>query len=88
MPAGFSAITEAQQELVANVKRLSRGMSQTEVKKQLGHPAEETADLLFYNLVEGADGGYYVTARLMFDKHGLSGAELGFGHVSMEMQVE
>ena len=57
-------------------------------KEQLGRPAEEAADLLFYNLVEGANGGYYVSARLMFDQHGLSAAELGFGHVSMELQVE
>jgi hypothetical protein len=88
IPKGFMAVTKAQQELAAGVQRLSHGMSQAEVREQLGRPAEETADLLFYSIVEGADGGYYVDARLIFDKHGLASAELGFGHLSVECEVK
>jgi hypothetical protein len=88
IPPGFMAVTEAQQELAAGVQRLSRGMSRAEVIQHLGQPAEEEADLLFYILIEGADGGYYVSATLHFDEHGLSAAELGFGHVSIERGVE
>jgi hypothetical protein len=87
IPDGFMAVTDAQRTLVAEVKRLSRGMSQAEVKERLGRPVEESADLLFYNLIEGAEGGYYLTAELMFDKHGLSAAKLGFGHVSMKQRI-
>lgn len=88
IPAGFMAVTKAQQELVAGVKTLSRGMSQAEVIARLGPPATQETDLLFYDVVEHAEGGYYVTATLAFDKGGLSAAELGLGHVSMTPRRE
>ena len=79
-PEGFIAVTTPQKALVAGIHRLVLGMSVTEVKTQLGNPAEERPGLLFYNLEEGEFGGYYVTARLFFDADRLSRAELGFGH--------
>ncbi len=88
VPAGLITVTDAQAQLVAGVKTLSRGMSLEDVKQQLGRPSEEKSDLLFYNLVEGAEGGHYVAARLSFDNHGLSNAQLAFGHVSHEPRIE
>ncbi len=84
IPRGFTAVTETQKALVERVQRLTRGMSAVDVKKHLGHPAEESPNLLFYHLAEDGSGGHYVTVRLGFDQRGLATAELGFGHVSIE----
>ena len=83
IPKGFVAVTDEQVQFIEKVKALSVGTSLAEVKRVLGRPAEETPTSLFYNVVEGAEGGYYVTARLVFGDCGLSTATLGFGHVSL-----
>jgi hypothetical protein len=63
-------------------------MSQQDVKRKLGGPREETSSMLFYHLVEGRDGGYYVDARLTFDERGLAEVKPGFGHVTMSRANE
>ena len=88
IPKGFIAVTEAQQQLVSGVQSLSRGMSPADVKAVLGKPEGETSSLMSYMLNEDASGGHYVSARLHFDKKGLSTAQLGFGHISLEMKIE
>jgi len=83
IPEGFMAVTEAQRQLVTDVKALSPGMSPAEVKGRLGPPLEEKDGLLFYKLIEDRlEGGYYVSAALTFAKHGLTDAKLDFGHES------
>jgi hypothetical protein len=62
-------------------------MSVAEVKEHLGHPAEESPNLLFYHLAEDGSGGHYVTVRLGFNQRGLATVEFGFGHVSIDNKV-
>jgi len=88
VPQGFSTVTATQTKFAGKVETLTRGMTRQEVLQTLGSPADQTSDLFFYELVEGHEGGYYVTATLSFDEHGLTGAELGFGHVSLEPRVD
>lgn len=86
IPAGLVTVTDAQAQLVARSKALSRGMTLQEVKQQLGLPKVEKPDQLFYVLDENrVYGGNYVTAKLSFDNGGLSGITLGFGHESRRL---
>ena len=88
VPKGFIAVTEAQQQLVSRVHSLSRGMSSADVKAVLGKPEGEAPTLMSYMLNEDASGGHYVSARVHFDEQGLLKAELGFGHISIEFDME
>lgn len=82
IPEGIVIATDAQSKLVEGVKGLSQGMTRNEVKQKLGNPAEENPDCFFYLVLEGVEGGYYVTAMLLFDKQGLSDANIDFGHMT------
>jgi len=90
VPRGFIAVTTEQKQLVSAVHSLSRGMSPADVKTILGKPEGEVSSptLMTYMLNEDASGGHYVSARLEFDEQGLLKAELGFGHISIEFDME
>ena len=87
-PEGLQTLTETQPELAQDIRRLTRGMTKEQVKEILGRPIDETQDLLLYFLIEGASGGNYISDQLRFDRQGLASAELGFGHISLEFEME
>ena len=89
IPAGLVTVTDAQAELIANVKTLSRCMSLHDAKRHLGPPSGEMTDSLHYHLTEDrAEGGYYVTATLSFSDGHLSDAKVAFGHETRVLQLD
>jgi outer membrane protein assembly factor BamE (lipoprotein component of BamABCDE complex) len=87
VPEGIVLATEVQKAFVLTLKKLPLGATKKEVERKLGKPNQAEATTWFYYLSENRiQGGYYITARVTFQDHGLAYAKLDFGHETISRQ--
>jgi hypothetical protein len=89
IPPGIVTATDPQKQLVTSLQNLPRGLTLNDARRVLGTPTEQQPDSLFYYVIENeVEGGYYVTATLMFEDGGLTTVEVGYGHESRDPGID
>ena len=73
--------TDEQREFMKKIVEIPLESSMEDVKKILGKPTEEQPDQFYYNIEEGSEGGYYVSAYIFFDKQKASKIKVRNGDI-------